>query len=194
MKGGQNGRVTAPQFPEFTPSACLETVSKRKSQKGENPVSVSARVGSELELRFLLSRCPAVPIREGRKTWSSHATNTHSDPAHTAQHSSGSHKGASDTCRMWSFLTEIWKAAPTSVCPPVGWVRCHQCYLLGKKTWSGCPKGSHGKGLCQGWTGATAGARTSLCVLQASRDLPPTPRDLWDPTPQLGGCPRGLHH
>lgn len=140
------------------------------------------------------SCCPAVPIREGRKTWSSHATNTHSDPAHTAQHSSGSHKGASDTCRMWSFLTEIWKAAPTSVCPPVGWVRCHQCYLHGKKTWSGCPKGSHGKGLCQGWTGATAGARTSLCVLQASRDLPPTPRDLWDPTPQLGGCPRGLHH
>ena len=63
MKGGQNGRVTAPQFPSLTPpSACLETISKSKLQRGKNSMPVSTPAGSESK-----PQCPSAPLSQSKR-------------------------------------------------------------------------------------------------------------------------------
>ena len=63
MKGGQNGRVTAPQFPALTPpNACLETISKSKLQRGENSMPVPTPAGSESK-----PQCPSAPLSQSEK-------------------------------------------------------------------------------------------------------------------------------
>lgn len=69
---------------------------------------------------------------------------------------------------MWSFLTEIWKAAFTSVFPPVKQVRYHWPYLLRKKL------------------GEDEQGNRGLCEEQE------TPRVSPHPSPH--SLPSGLHH
>lgn len=66
---------------------------------------------------------------------------------HTSQHLSGSGRGTLYPRQMRNILTEIWKAASTSVFPPGRWVPHHQPYLPCKKP----GQDEEGvKGLCKG--------------------------------------------